>query len=187
MGTGRTRSASGCGTAGLTTPSFASPSGLQPLVERSLRELAETLARVDSGVDRERVPAEPQPVRASKFVNPATGDRADLVPGPAGGDRAAGPAPVRPGHPAGDRGGPWRGGQDGDGGRLLKSLEAGRLPDVKDEVTPVVVGGIVYLSSNGVHRVEYPTLVADLLRLLPGEEAQRLDRMYQDPHNSPPR
>ena len=33
------------------------------------------------------------------------------------------------------------------------------------------MGGIVYLSRNGVHKVEYPTLVADLLRLLPAEEA----------------
>ena len=47
------------------------------------------------------------------------------------------------------------------------------------------MGGIVYLSRNGVHKVEYPTLVADLLRLLPAEEAQRLQRLYQDPHHTP--
>ena len=47
------------------------------------------------------------------------------------------------------------------------------------------MGGIVYLSRNGVHKVDYPTLVADLLRLLPAEEAQRLQRMYQDPHHTP--
>ena len=33
--------------------------------------------------------------------------------------------------------------------------------------------------------MEYPTLVADLLRLLPADEAQRLQRLYQDPHHDP--
>ena len=69
-GTGRTRSGKRVRDSGLTTQSFANPAELQLLVERSLRELAETSPAVDSGVDRERVPAEPQPVRASKFINP---------------------------------------------------------------------------------------------------------------------
>jgi hypothetical protein len=43
----------------------------------------------------------------------------------------------------------------------------------------------VYLSSKGVHRVDYPTLVADLPRLLSAEVAQRLQLMYQDPHRTP--
>ncbi len=60
----------GCGTASLTTQSFASPAALQFLVERSLRELADTRRRIGSGIEREQVPAEPQPVQASKFVNP---------------------------------------------------------------------------------------------------------------------
>ena len=54
----------------LTTRSFASPDTLQLLVERSLRELAGTRRRIGSGLQREQVPAEPRPVRASKFVNP---------------------------------------------------------------------------------------------------------------------
>jgi hypothetical protein len=54
----------------LTTRSFASPDTLQLLVERSLRELGDTRRRIGSGIQREQVPAEPQPVRASKFVNP---------------------------------------------------------------------------------------------------------------------
>lgn len=69
--------------------------------------------------------------------------------------------------------------------RLLKGLEAGRIPDVEGELAKVTVGGIVYLSSNGTHQVNYPTLTADLLRLLPAEEAQRLQRLYQDPHHEP--
>ena len=55
---------------GLTTQSFANPAALGQLVERSLRDLAETRARIGSGIQCEQVPAEPQPVRASKFVNP---------------------------------------------------------------------------------------------------------------------
>ena len=41
----------------------------------------------------------------------------------------------------------------------------------------ITVGGIVYLSRNGMHNVEDPPLVADLRRLLPAEEAQRLQRL----------
>ena len=37
---------------GLTTQSFASPAKLGQLVERSLRELAETRRRIDSGIER---------------------------------------------------------------------------------------------------------------------------------------
>src|SRR4051794_2264423 len=55
---------------GLTTRSFANPDQLARLVERSLRELAETRRRERIGIRREQVPAEPQPVRASKFLNP---------------------------------------------------------------------------------------------------------------------
>ena len=33
--------------------------------------------------------------------------------------------------------------------------------------------------------MDYPTLVADLLRLLPADDAQRLHNLYQDPHHSP--
>ena len=69
--------------------------------------------------------------------------------------------------------------------RLLKALEARRIPDVEGDSTAITVGGIVYLSRNGVHQVDYPTLVADLLRLLPTEAAQRMQRLYQNPHHTP--
>jgi hypothetical protein len=69
--------------------------------------------------------------------------------------------------------------------RLLKGLEAGRIPGADDDAAAVTVGGIVYLSRNGVHKVDYPTLVADLLRLLQAEEAGRLERLYQNPQHSP--
>jgi len=170
---------------GLTTQSFANPDALGRLVERSLRDLAETRARIGSGIEREQVPAEPQPVRASKFVNPPpaiaptwfqdrqveTGLLAKYVTDPG----------IRVVTVAG-RGGI---GKTAMVCRLLKGLEAGRIPDVEGESAAITVGGIVYLSRNGTHQVEYPALVADLLRLLPAGAAQRLQRMYQDPQHSP--
>jgi tetratricopeptide (TPR) repeat protein len=169
----------------LVIQSFANPDALRLLVERSLRDLADTRARIGSGIKREQVPAEPQPVRASKFVNPPpatapawfqdrqveTGLLARYVTDP--GIRmvtVTGPGGI---------------GKTAMVCRLLKGLEAGRIPDVEGESAAITVGGIVYLSRNGVHQVEYPTLVADLLRLLPAEEALRLQRVYQDPQHSP--
>jgi WD40 repeat protein len=46
---------------GLTTPSFANPDALGQLVERSLRDLADT-RRIGGRIEREKVPAEPTPV-----------------------------------------------------------------------------------------------------------------------------
>jgi tetratricopeptide (TPR) repeat protein len=171
---------------GLTTQSFANPSELGQLVERSLRELADTRRRIGNGIQREQVPAEPQPVRASKFVNPApapvptwfqdrqleTGLLAKYVTDP--GIRLV---------TIEGRGGI---GKTAMVCKLLKELEAGFIPDMEGHFAEITVGGIVYLSLNGVHKVEYPTLVADLLRLLPAETAQRLQRLYQDSRHSPP-
>ena len=170
---------------GLTTQSFANPDRLGRLAERSLRDLAQTRARIGSGIQCEQVPAGPQPVRASKFVNPPpatapawfqdrqveTGLLARYVTDPG----------IRVVCVAG-RGGI---GKTAMVCRLLKGLEAGRIPDMEGDSAAITVGGIVYLSRNGVHRVDYPTLVADLLRLLPAEEAERLQRIYRDPHHSP--
>jgi hypothetical protein len=170
---------------GLTTQSFAIPDSLRRLVGDALRDLADTRARIGSGIRREQIPAEPQPVRASKFVNPPpaiapawfqdrqveTGLLARYMTDPG----------IRLVTVTG-RGGI---GKTAMVCRLLKGLEAGRIPDVEGESAAITMGGIVYLSRNGVHQVEYPTLVADLLRLLPADEAQRLQRLYQDPQYSP--
>jgi tetratricopeptide (TPR) repeat protein len=64
--------------------------------------------------------------------------------------------------------------------RLLKMFEAGQVPDTAGRMSPITVGGIVYLSRTGVHRVDYPTLVVDLARLLPGDAGQRLLTLYQE-------
>ena len=170
---------------GLTTQSFANPDALRRLVGDSLRDLADTRRRIGSGIEREKVPAEPQPVRASKFVNPPPAvaptwfqDRQVETGGLAGYVTDPG---IRLVTVAG-RGGI---GKTAMVCRLLKDLEAGRIPDVKGNFTAITVGGIVYLSSNGAHQVQYPTLVADLLRLLPAGAAGRLQRLYQDPHHTP--
>jgi tetratricopeptide (TPR) repeat protein len=169
----------------LTTQSFSNPDMLALLVERSLRELADTRARIGSGIAREQAPAEPQPVRASKFVNPPpavaptwfqdrqveTGLLAKYVTDPA----------IAMVCVAG-RGGI---GKTAMVCRLLKGLEAGRIPGMEGNQAAISVGGIVYLSHTGVHQVDYPALVADLLRLLPAEVAQRLQLMYQDPQHAP--
>src|SRR5262249_11648142 len=42
----------------------------------------------------------------------------------------------------------------------------------------------VYLSAVGSHRVSFPNLHADILRLLPADRAQSLAKLYQDPHKS---
>ena len=170
---------------GLTTRSFAHPAELGQLVERSLRELADTRLRIGRGIVREQLPGEPQQVRASKFVNPLpvtvpawfqdrqveTGLLARYVADPG----------IRMVTVVG-RGGI---GKTAMVCRLLEGLEAGRIPGVEGESAAATVGGIVYLSRNGTHHVDYPTLTADLLRLLHAEEAQRLQCLYEDPHRTP--
>jgi tetratricopeptide (TPR) repeat protein len=169
----------------LVTQAFANPDALQLLVERSLRGLADTRRRIGSGIQREQVPAEPRPVRASRFVNPPptiapawfqdrqveTGLLARYVTDPA----------IRLVTVTG-RGGI---GKTAMVCRLLRGLETGRIPDVEGDLGTIAVGGIVYLSRHGIHQVDYPTVVADLLRLLPARQTQRLRRLYQDPQQSP--
>ena len=62
--------------------------------------------------------------------------------------------------------------------RLLKALEAGHLPD---DLGPLSVDGIVYLSPKGLRQVTLPHLYADLCRLLTPETAEFLDTVYRNP------
>src|SRR5262249_1394188 len=55
---------------GLVTQSFDGPSELGRLGAQPLHALDETRRRIAGGIGREQAPAEPQPVRALKFVNP---------------------------------------------------------------------------------------------------------------------
>jgi hypothetical protein len=166
------------------------------LVERSLRELAETRRRMDSGLKGEQIPEEPQPVRASKFVNPPpavaptwfqdrqveaptwfqdrqveTGVLARYVTDPG----------IRMVTVVG-RGGI---GKTAMVCRLLKLFESGRISDVEGDLADFPVGAIVYLSRNGLHQVDYSTFVGDLLHLVSADEVRRLQSPYQDPHHTP--
>ena len=112
----------------LTTRSFASPDTLQLLVERSLRELADTRRRIGSGIQREQVPAEARPVRASKFVNPPPAVAPAWFQG-----RQAETARLAgylsdPGIRLVTVTGPGGIGKTATVCRLLKGLEAGRIP-----------------------------------------------------------
>jgi tetratricopeptide (TPR) repeat protein/cellulose biosynthesis protein BcsQ len=165
---------------GLTVQPFGNAAKLGQLVERSLRVLADTRRRMTGGLQREQVPAEPQLVRASKFVNPPpavaptwfqnreveTGLLAGHVMDPG----------IRLITVVG-RGGV---GKTALVCRLLKMFEANLVPDTAGRMSPITVGGIVYLSRSGAHRVEYPTLVPDLARLLPEDVGRRLLRLYQE-------
>lgn len=62
--------------------------------------------------------------------------------------------------------------------RVLKALEAGRLPD---DLGPLSVDGIVYLSTGkGEYRLSVPTLFAGLSKLLSPEAAEAVDAIYRD-------
>jgi hypothetical protein len=165
---------------GLTQQSFASPAKLGQLVERSLRDLAGTRRRLATGLKREQAPAESQPVRSTRVINPPpavaptwfqdrqleTGLLARYVSDPG----------IRRVTVVG-RGGI---GKTAMVCRFLKAFETGHTFDIEGRVGDISVGGIVYLSRNGMHPVDYPTLVEDLVLLLPDSQALRLRRMYQE-------
>lgn len=66
--------------------------------------------------------------------------------------------------------------------RLLKALEAGRLPDDGEALS---VDGIVYLSERGTHKVRFLDLFTGLCQLLPREVAEDMDKHYRDPMMRP--
>jgi tetratricopeptide (TPR) repeat protein len=175
--------------AGLVTGRFWSPDHLHGLVAQSLRTLADTLAdetsrRISAGIEREQQPAEPPPVRDTKFVNrppmtaPSsfqdrhveTGLVARFLDDPA----------LRMITVVG-RGGV---GKTAMVCRLLKGLEAGRIEDVEGDLATMPVDGIVYLSEVGRHQITYENLVYDLARLLPTEKAEAINTLYRDPASS---
>ena len=65
-----------------------------------------------------------------------------------------------------------------------KLFEAGHIPDVEGHLSDFTVGGIVYLSRNGLHQVEYSRLVGDLLPLVSADAVRRLQSRYEDPHHT---
>jgi len=65
--------------------------------------------------------------------------------------------------------------------RLLKAVEGGALPD---DLGPLAVDGIVYLSTRGARRLNATNLYSDLLKLLPSETARPLDMLLRHPQAS---
>ncbi len=62
--------------------------------------------------------------------------------------------------------------------RLLKGLESGTLPD---NLPPIPIDGIVYLSETGSRKATTANLFSDLGRLLPKEAAAELVGVYKNP------
>ena len=143
----------------LITQSFASPAELGQLVERSLRDLADARRRIDGGIRREQVPSGPRPVRASKFVNPPPATAPAWFQGRQAETGLLARYVTDPGIRLVTVTGRGGIGKTATVCRLLKGLEAGRIPDAEGDLAAVTAGGIVYLSSNGAHQVNYPTLV----------------------------
>ena len=169
--------------AGMTVQRVDSPDRLEMLLYQALRELPRrTEKRIESGLQRERQPADKPAVRRAKFVNPPpmtapswfqdrhveTGLIGEFLRD--GGRRLL--AVV-------GRGGV---GKTAMVCRLLKALEAGRLPDDGGELP---VDAIVYMSPAGIHPVSFANVFADLTRLLPDAGAQRLQQLYRDPQQAP--
>lgn len=61
---------------------------------------------------------------------------------------------------------------------LLKNLESGKLPENLGEFK---VGGIVYLSEIGSHKVSFANIYSGLTQLLLYEVANKLDALYRQP------
>jgi tetratricopeptide (TPR) repeat protein len=165
---------------GLTVQPFGNAAKLGQLVERSLRELADTRRRMAGGLEREQIPAEPQPVRASRFVNPPPAIAPTWFQGRQTETGLLARHVTDPGIRLVTVVGRGGVGKTAMVCRLLKMFEAGQAPDTGGRTSPLRVGGIVYLSRNGAHHVDYSTLVGDLARLLPDDAGQRLVKLSQE-------
>ena len=162
-----------------------SPARLEMLLYQALKELPQqTEQRIESGLQRERQPADKPRVRRAKFVNPAPMTAPSWFQDRYVETRLVGDF-LRDGGlrllTVVGRGGV---GKTAMVCRLLKALEAGRLPDDGGELP---VDGIVYLSPDGTHPVNFANLFGDLTRLLPDAEAQQLQQLYRDPLQTPDR
>ncbi|MDQ3881250.1 MAG: TIR domain-containing protein, partial [Chloroflexota bacterium] len=155
----------------------------QQVVDSPRQAAAQTDARIGAAIERERQPERPVAAPAqARFVNPPpltapayfqdrhveTGMIGDFL-------RAAG---LRMMSVVG-RGGV---GKTAMVCRLLKALEAGRLPD---DLGELAVDGIVYLSPLGAHPVDFAHLFPDLCRLLAQDVAEPLLERFHDPQETP--
>ena len=164
------------------------------LLQRQIAELEQAIAnpvaaaqavqsRIDTGLERERQPERP-PVgeRTTKFINPPPGSPPSYFQ-----DRHV-ETRLLVEHLQDDhkrlltvvgRGGV---GKTAMVCRLLKGVEAGRLPDdLGQELGELAVDGLIYLSQNGTRHISAANLYADLCKFLPAETAQRMEALYRDP------
>jgi tetratricopeptide (TPR) repeat protein len=134
---------------------------------------------IERGLERERQPAKPiTDVARSKFINPPPGLTPSYFQDRHLETRIVGDFlndPPRRMITVVGRGGV---GKTAMVCRLLKSLENGQLPD---NLGPMSVEGIVYLSATGSRRVNFPNIFADLCKLLADDVASRLDALYKNP------
>jgi len=153
------------------------------LVENPQAAREDAEARIATALERERQPERPAVAEPrTKFVNPPPmtappyfQDRDDETRLVAEFVRADGPRLIS----VVGRGGV---GKTAMVCRLLKSLQAGRLPGDLGELE---IDGIVYLSPVGPHGVSFRNLFADLCRLLPPEKAEPLLDRYREPQATP--
>ena len=169
--------------AGMTVQRVESASQLELLLFQALTQLRQqTEERIESGLERERQPADKPSVRRAKFVNPPPMTAPSWFQDRYVETRLIGDF-LRDGGlrllAVVGRGGV---GKTAMVCRLLKALEAGRLPDDGGELP---VDAIVYLSPAGIHPISFPDLFADLTRVLPDAEAQRLQELYREPQLTP--
>jgi tetratricopeptide (TPR) repeat protein len=171
--------------AGVAWQRVRSPNDLELLLFQALTELRrQTEQRIESGLQRERQPAEKRAVRLAKFVNPPPMTAPSWFQDRFVETRLIGEFLRDDGLrllTVVGRGGV---GKTAMVCRLLKALEAGRLPDDGGDLQ---VDAIVYLSPVGIHPLSFPNLFADLTRLLPDVTARRLQQLYRDPQQSPGR
>ena len=168
--------------AGVTVQRVASPDRLEVRLYQALKELPrQTEQRIESGLERERQPADKPTIRRAKFVNPPPMTAPSWFQDRFVETRLIGEF-LRDGGlrllAVVGRGGV---GKTAMACRLLKALEAGRLPDDGGELA---VDAIVYLSPAGIHPISFPNLFTDLTRVLPDAEAQRLQQLYRDPEQT---
>ena len=169
--------------AGVIVQRVESPDQLETLLYQALKELPrQTEQRIDSGLERERQPADKPATRRAKFVNPPPMTAPSWFQDRFVETQLIGEF-LRDGGlrllTVVGRGGV---GKTAMVCRLLKALEAGRLPDDGGELA---VDAIVYLSPAGIHPISFPILFTDLTRVLPDADAQRLQQLYRDPQQTP--
>ena len=143
-------------------------------------DAAQTERRIESGLERERQPAQPVSGNArSRFINRPPAEAPSYFQ-----DRHYESKQLAIFLREGDNGrrlavvlGRGGAGKTALVCRLLRGLEHGLLPD---DLGALSADGIVYLSMVGGRKVSFEAIFADLCKLLPAEAAQRLESLGRE-------